>query len=386
MDDETAEEATPLRTSKRAAAVRAAAVIRRHNRHEGRDDDDHGGSSSEGDAADDEPEATPAKRPALRAGPARAEPAGADATLEHALADGDFDIADWFQFDPPRPPPPALQPPLRPAGPGMAESSAAAMAAVGVPVMMPWWSAGSAPDTLRAADAATGAVPALLHVKLPAANPLRLPPGLPAAFTAAFAGGSSLALSAAIRPGCVLLSVDALLAADGAAAGADVALERLLSTPGAAGEFFRSQPTMSVYAPGTSCQFAAVGMRGLAPAARLPPLAPLAAMCGAPVTVTRVESAAGGEVRSGPVHCRLHGRTLLLAARSRVPTGALAVLESCAEEGCALLEACPADASTAAERCGTDASRSGHEGGLEEGTINSERKEAPVFGCFSSGR
>lgn len=340
------EAAAPLRTSKRAAAVRAAAVIRRHNLREGCEDGEDGGSSEE---EEEEPEAAPAKRAAL--GPERPVER-TDVTLEHALAGGDFDIADFFQLDAPQPlpPPPVLQPPLQPPALGMPHYPSAAAAAVSMPFQ--WWSAGSALDTLRAADAASAAVPALLHVKLPGAHPQRLPSGLPAAFTAAFGAGAPLALSAAIRPGCVLLSIDALLAADGAAAGAlgaDVALARLRSAPGAAGDFFRSQLSMSVHAPGTSCEVATIGSRGYAPADRLPPLAPLAALCGTPVTV-ELAASAGGKVRAGPLHCRLHGNILALAARSRVPTGALGVLEPCAEEGCALIEASPADASTAAER------------------------------------
>ena len=338
-DDATAVAPAPQRTSKRAAAVRAAAVIRRHNRQE-----DELSSEVEDDA-----EPSPPKRVSLGPGPERAPSTGADATLELALAGGDFDIADWFLNEPLRPAPghsPALQPTLHPIALGIAERSAVPPgAALGVP-----WFTGSPADALRAADAATGAVPALLHVKLPAAHPLSLPPGMPATFTSAFATGVPLAFSATIRPGCVLLSIDALLAADGAATGAvgaDVALARLLSAPGAAGDFFRAQP-MSVHAPGTNCEVSATGVNARGPAIRLPPLVPLAALCGTAVTLT--PAMASKDLRFGPLHCRMHGRSVALVARSRVPAGAFAVLEACDEEGCALLEAAPADAASAAER------------------------------------
>ena len=333
--DATAIAPAPQRTSKRAAAVRAAAVIRRHNRQEDE-------LSSEVEDATEEVEASP--EPPKRTTPS----SGADATLELALAGGDFDIADWFLNEPLRPAQtaPAFQPPLRPLALGAEHPAMPPGAALGVP-----WFASSQVDALRAADAATGAVPAFLHVKLPAAHPLSLPPGLPAAFTSAFPTGMPLAFTAAIRPGCVLLSIDALLAADGAvsaAVDADVALARLLSAPGAAGEFFRAQQAMSVHAPGTSCEVSAKGMQASGTAARLPPLAPLAALCGATVTLAPITT--GDDVRFGPVHCRVHGRSVALAARSRVPAGAVAVLEPCAEEGCALIEAAPADAASAAER------------------------------------
>ena len=343
--DDAAAAPPPQRTStKRAAAVRAAAVIRRHNRQE----DEGEGLSSEVEDEAEEAEAFPP--PKRTASPPPKHMPASDATLGLAMAGGDFDIADWFLNEPlrPAPPAPAFEPPLRPlAALGAAEQPAVPPgAALGVP-----WFASSPVDALRAADAATGAVPALLHVKLPSAHPLSLPPGLPAAFTSAFATGMPMALSAAIRPGCVLLSIDALLAAEGASTGdvgADVALARLLSAPGAAGDFFRAQPAMSVHAPGKSCEVSAIGMHASSPAVRLPPLAPLAALCG--TTVMLALATAGGEARFGPLHCRLHGRSVALAARSRVPAGALAVLEPCAEEGCALLEAAPSDAASAAER------------------------------------
>ena len=343
-DDAKAVAPAPQRTSKRAAAVRAAAVIRRHNRQE----EEEGLSSEVEDAAGDA-EASPPKGVSHAPSAERSHSTGADATLELALAGGDFDIADWFLNEPLRPAQghsPASQPLPRPIAPGVAERSAVPPgAALGVP-----WFTGSPADALRAADAATGAVPALLHVKLPEAHPLNLPPGMPAAFTSAFATGVPLAFSAAIRPGCVLLSIDALLAADGAATGAvgaDVALARLLSAPGAAGDFFRTQP-MSVHAPGTSCEVSATGVRASGPATRLPPLLPLAALCGTAVTLA--PAIASEDMRFGPIHCRMHGRSVSLAARSRVPAGALAVLEPCDEEGYALLEAAPADAASAAER------------------------------------
>lgn len=213
--DEAAAAAAPLRTSKRAAAVRAKATIRRHNRNEACGDDE--GSSDE-DGSADAAEIAPAKRAALgSAAPGGAGPApfsgGVDSSLEHALAGGAFDIADWFQFEPPRrAQPPALLPALlAPAGVATVEHlTAYAMATTGAG--LPW------AESVRAADAAMGASPAVLHVKLPNAAPLQLPPGLPAAFTAAFSTGAPMALAATLRQGCVLLSVDALLAAaEGAA-------------------------------------------------------------------------------------------------------------------------------------------------------------------------
>lgn len=317
--------AVPHRGSKRAAAVRAAAAIRSHKDRE--EDDD---SEEDGHAAQEKVAPAPARRAALGLRPEQNAAAGAagEFALENGLASDGFDVADFFQLEPVAfaslvPP---LQPPLH--------------AFAGLPQN----------QMLRAADVATDAAPAVLHVKLPHATPLTLPAGLPAAFASAFTTGAPMAFTATLRPGCVLLTIDALISS-AAATGADAALARLLAASGTAGDFFRAQTAMSVHAPGTHCEMVALGKLEVAPTApRLPPLAPLAALSGAVVTLTSAGPDASNDPRMGPLHCRLHGRTLPLSARSRVPAGALTVLEACVEEGCALLDAAaPTDAGSAAE-------------------------------------
>jgi hypothetical protein len=282
-----------------------------------------------------------------------------------ALGPPELDLHDWLaaaEDDPsalplgtlppgavplPWPPLPALPPAPPPAPPPPGAAAAAAAAAV----------------------AAAALRPSVFHVKLPDATPAQLPCGLPAAFAAAFClgrgdggGGEALplpaatpaAISAALRAGCVLLTLDVLQCTDGegaadaagAAEAAQTAVARLLRAPGAVGDFFRAQRAFSVHAPhGGGAAAAAAGAP--APAAapppclpRLPPLAALAALsCGAPVAVACAPSPGDAAAKPQLLHCRLHGAPLPLAPDAAVPHGALALLlPPAGAEGAALLE------------------------------------------------
>jgi hypothetical protein len=374
--------APPPRTSKRAAALRAAAVIARHGRDADMEDSEDDASNSGVDASSDADVADAQTAGAARSfAPPPVAPGEAltqasawcDAALRNALFEGAFDLGDWFHFEPAAPAqPPALAPALAPIT--FAPSPPLPPPAAALPAGA-WWlqhpgsAASSMADAVAAADAAAAVHPATMHVKLPAASPFRLPLGLPAAFASVFAasaaaaataagGGAPAALCAALRPGCVLLSVDALLdeegtdADEGGDAGADALVARLLAAPGPAGDFFRRQPSFSVHAPGSRAPCAAAGAAGGAPvvaalppsAPRLPPLAPLASLSTASVTVTPARgaaAAAAAALHGAQLHCRLNGVALALAPQAELPPGALAQLCAAGAEGVALFEAAP---------------------------------------------
>jgi hypothetical protein len=223
-----------------------------------------------------------------------------------------------------------------------------------------------------------------LRVKLPDVTPYDLPPTLASALRDALSsrgargGGARVhALHAAVRPGCTLLSVCAVVetgrSCDRGACGAgndtdDAAAEQpgavgsaaalaasLLS--GAAAPFFRAQrfsvvtPTEVAHVSGG----AVTGVVAAAPPPRLPPLRPLALCVAAPARVaSRAAAPAPAPAAQGAppaggyrLLCSLHGQHI--AARLDAPLSFnapfAATLPPLAAEGVALFEAVPADAS-----------------------------------------
>ena len=159
------------------------------------------------------------------------------------------------------------------------------------------------------------------------------------------------ALSATVRPGCTLVTLNVLLRATRGAAPPHAAelLRRTLATPGAAGELLRSQSeVLAADSLGGEATFrraagasAAQSRVPLAP--RASPLSPLAALCTRGAEFALESAGAPGTVH----HCRLssgaRGRVLPVAAVPQARAGGaprLAV-QRCDEEGVALFEAVP---------------------------------------------
>jgi hypothetical protein len=222
-------------------------------------------------------------------------------------------------------------------GDGSADSAAPAAAAVGAASR-----AHALPLYAAAAAAAPRVALSCVTLKLQHEAPTELPRGgLRAAAARAFAPPASphepaaaqpralLALEAAARPGCTLLTLYAVVDADDAArADVDVhaSLRAMMAEPGPAGEFMRSRRHVTLTDARGVAAVAALGQvpqppagGGAAPAAvRLPPMSPLAALCTAPVMLTwRHDGAASRDVT---LRCVLHGQQLRFAdGRMAVP-------------------------------------------------------------------
>ena len=166
-----------------------------------------------------------------------------------------------------------------------------------------------------------------------------------------FAPQHSGALSAAVRPGCTLITLDALLPSTCAPLSATELLERVLATPGDSGAFLRSQDELVVHAVGEGVEATyrrgigspdtggtRVEVRAVASTPRSPPLAPLAVVCTAASTLALEAVPPAGAV----IHCRMaSGRVLPLASVAGVHGRACVVLPRCNEAGVALFEAQP---------------------------------------------
>ena len=215
--------------------------------------------------------------------------------------------------------------------------------------------------TAAATPSLAGLCLAELRLKLNDVTPLELPRGLAGELRTwllhACLGARVSTLEASVRPGCTLLSVQAVLApntpggSDSAAAvaapgqGSAASLAAALLS-GATGAFFRAQ-RFSVAVAGEVADVAGgavLRVRAVPPPARLPPLRPLA-VCS--VADARVASAQ-------PVHavahsrllCQVHGQHLTLddAAAQLTPGNPLiATLPACGVDGVALLQAVPLD-------------------------------------------
>jgi hypothetical protein len=224
--------------------------------------------------------------------------------------------------------------------------------------------AGYALAAIAAAAAATGMHGHTLHIKLlQHAAAAQVPLQLPGSFEHLY-GGEAAALGGCIRPGCVLITLTALLRAPPRApltSPPDV-LRRLFggewrsgggggSSDEAAAAFLMAQPAITVRSCGGEASYTSPSLRGrvvadadVPPDAPRPPmLSPLALLSSsssAPITLSY-----DGACPPGATHgCRLaSGRVLPL----RVEAGAVAAsltrvtLAQCGEEGVALFEVVP---------------------------------------------
>jgi hypothetical protein len=318
-------------------------------------------------------------------------PFDAEAALEAALALS-FDDADFSGVHggvAPAAAPPPLLPPLTDA------SRAAALASFDTRMLPPMLLRDfSAPqpgasffrgcylrDTAAAADTAwpawppLAAAPARAEVKLDShaaeCLPGALPPGLAPAAGAALFARLPMVMSAAVAPGCTLLTFEAvvpcahMLSGEGArlreedgcgVVSASSALRALLNSPGGVGAYFRARECVRVSARGavaTARHGVLVEAEGSADAAlqtqRLPQLLQLAASCDAPVAVRAAAPLARREL----LRCRLNGRFLTLLGGGGGDADADApavVLAAAGEEGVALLERAAAPAAAFAPR------------------------------------
>jgi hypothetical protein len=195
--------------------------------------------------------------------------------------------------------------------------------------------------------------------------PTALPRGLAAAAAAALFPGAArppLALTGAVAPGCTLLTLEAVVllphteeggaAASTSAASALLladaagALHALLAAPHGVGAYFAARQCVRLSTRGrvATARCGVVVSDEAAPAdvaaaARLPPLAALAARCDAPA---RVRASAPLPPRA-QLRCRLHGRFLTILAASGeddadADDASLLALAAAGEEGVALLE------------------------------------------------
>ncbi len=169
--------------------------------------------------------------------------------------------------------------------------------------------------------------------------PTALPPGLASATAALFAH-APLALTAAVAPGCTLLTFEAVVPAGppaaapgrGGTVGASAALQSLLTAPQGVGAYFSARECVRLAAQGrvaTARRGVLVSDEAVACAPRLPQLFMLAAACDVPVRL-RVNGVLPPREQ---LRCRLHGRFLAI----RTDAGSLA-LAAAGEEGVALLE------------------------------------------------
>jgi len=203
-------------------------------------------------------------------------------------------------------------------------------------------------DALVTAEAGHLAALTSAHLKLPAARPADLPDDFAQQLQAAWlrglvAGGGIRALEAAVRPGCVVLHVDALVAAPPGApaasrpASAGVAA-RALAADAAAGAFFEEGAAgagATFAAAGCVAPVAASGRERRAKAApRLPPLRPAAVLAGGRKGSAALGFAAPpqGLPAAAVLRARLAGRMLSApggeassADRSALPVGGIAL-------------------------------------------------------------
>jgi hypothetical protein len=206
-------------------------------------------------------------------------------------------------------------------------------------------SAHALPRYAAAAAAAPHVALSYVTFKLRHEAPTELPRGgLRAAVARAFALAPAsqphapralLALEAAARPGCTLLTLYAVVDADDAAGvNLDVhaSLRAMMAEPGPAGEFMRSRRHVTLTDARGVAAVAALGQVPQPPAGggggaagapatcavQLPPVSPLAALCTAPVTLTWRHDGAGA--RDATLRCVLHGQQLRFAdGRMAVP-------------------------------------------------------------------
>jgi hypothetical protein len=350
-------DAPPVGRAKRAAAAHAEAVITRMRQAEAAGEEEEEeeaaavapmGATHETAGRTDSAQLPPPQQPQQQQQPdgsartiaaATAATAAAAATamagsrvLQHALTSGDFDLGDFLDAPVPAPPP-ALLPALLSGGAGLMLPPAAWYAGAAAAAAAAAASGKSNGGHALAVDAAANAAAvraAVLHIKMPSATPAQLPAELAAAVAMLFQR-APMALQGAVRPGCVLLTVDALVDVTGASApgrvDAAAAVTRLLGAPGAAGAFFRAQPSFSVHVPGQAAAGAAGGVPATPPAAqrryaRTPPVRPLAALSTNAVTVTCAPCATGDDdplaasatSTAGGVslEARMHGHVLRL--------------------------------------------------------------------------
>ena len=274
--------------ARRAAAAQAAELIARVAQR-----------SEEGGDGEEPSSRAPRSRPRTAHLPP-AEPAFEPVpALYNAVAMGEFDLGDFLAL---QLPPPEL-------------------------------AADAAPAPLPPAPAFTGAAlagmqAATVHIKLPnLMSPAALPQGLNGAALAMFSA-PPIAMTALARPGCVLLTLDALVDGGGPLSARD-AVAALKS--GGAASFFCSQP-FSVATPDA---------RDAAAQAPTPCVRPLAALAGQDVAL-RFLPPRGAEGRScdadASFSARLHGHALQLRPRRG---GGATLASSGTAEGVALVEVLP---------------------------------------------
>jgi len=202
-----------------------------------------------------------------------------------------------------------------------------------------------------AADVAASLRAHCVHVKLPAAHDAAQP--LPSELTTSLArlltvlGMPSAALAACVRPGCLLLTLDALLPADVAVVDADALLAALVADNGAAGAFIRAQEAVTVRIGDEEASAQPPGAvrtrEGVAAAPRPPPLALMALLSTADAVIS---CAPGADSLAGPLACRLGAAVLPCELR---PEGSL-LLAASGLEGTLHVEALPGG--TALHRAG----------------------------------
>ena len=355
---------------KRSRRLRLRATAAEAQRTEQDDESEHGPSNCSVSAG------TPplSSSPLSSSSPVDASP------LTRALLDGLFDIGDWLADE-------------RMASSAVGcNASTQPLAAAVVPFLDPaLWAPGTADARALpwAAAAPSSAVTAALHsvtvhVKLashvhdtaPAPAPasteyshaeqlrmflpeLQLPAALAHLFHVTIAAEPHVAawipqqhsgaLTAAVRPGCTLITLHALLPSTSALPSATQLLQRVLETPGDSGAFLRAQTEISVRAVGGGIEAtyrrddaspgtgrAHTGVCAVAESPRLPPLTPLAVLSTAASTLTLEAEPPTGTV----IHCRMaSGRVLPLT--SVAGERAHVVLPRCNEAGVALFEAQP---------------------------------------------
>ena len=287
----------PLR-ARRAAATQAAELIARVTQASGGEGDEPSGSRGR-------------SRPRTALAPPADAVFGPEPSLYNAVAMDEFDIGDFLSLMLPPPEPAASAPPAPPAR------------------------APAATD-----DALAGMQASTVHVKFPnLMSPATLPQGLNGAALAMFAA-PPIAMTALSRPGCVLLTLDALLDGGGLLSARD-AVAALKS--GGAGSFFRSQP-FSVAAPtsfATSGEDGSVRADDVAAQAPPPRVRPIAALAGTEVALRFLSPGCAKDCAcdaDDAFAARLHGHALQLRPRRG---GGATLLSASSSEGVALIEVLP---------------------------------------------
>ena len=266
------------------------------------------------------------------------------------------------------PPPPALSPALSPFAPQVATTPPLVAA--------------------LAADVASTLHAHCVQLKLPAASASA--EALPVALTHSLArlltalGVPPAALTTCVRPGCILLTLDALLPRGVAPVDAQALLAALLADAGEAGAFTRAQPSVTVRVGELEATTSAPANNQLTTervpaAARPPPLEPLAVH--ATEDGACVLSAAGGARLTGPLAARCGAAVLPVELR---PDGSLAVRPG-RREGAMLVEAVPEG--TPLHRAGaarpvlltTDAAIAAEVAAALPGVLSAEAAEAAVL-------